>query len=67
MNTNRTVTWAVALLVWISLSEGLAKEKNGGAPDAHTKRGIELIQEKRFDEAVAQFTKAIQADPGNPR
>ena len=59
MNTNRKVTWAVALLISVLLSEGLAKEKagGGGAPDAHTKRGVELTQEKKFDEAVA--------DPGH--
>src|SRR6266446_7645821 len=69
MNTNRIVTLAVALLVSISLSEGLAKEKaegGGEASDAHSRRGIELAQEKKFDEAIAEFTKALQADPGNP-
>src|SRR5437879_7178175 len=30
-------------------------------------RGIELAQQKNFDAAVAEFTKAIEANPKDPR
>lgn len=63
---NRALSLAVASLLWISLSEGLAKEKSGGGEGA-TRKGIELAEQKQFDAAIAEFTKAIQADPGNAR
>src|ERR1035437_8932077 len=37
--------------------------KGGGSADAHTAKGFELVQQKQYDAAVAEFTKAIQADP----
>jgi tetratricopeptide (TPR) repeat protein len=71
MKTNRTLILAIAAVVWICpVDDGLAKGKasaSGGLSDAHTQRGIELAQEKKFDESIAEFTKAIQANADNPR
>src|SRR5438046_2275815 len=42
-----------------------AKPAAGGA--SHMQRGIELAQQKNFDAAVAEFTKAIEANPKDAR
>jgi Tetratricopeptide repeat. len=41
------------------------KSPAGGA--SHMQRGIELAQQKNFDGAAAEFTKAIEANPKDPR
>ena len=45
-----------------------ASAKRAPATDAggHNKRGIELAEQKQFDAAIAEFTKAIQASPKDP-
>src|SRR5438094_8661979 len=42
-----------------------AKPAAGGA--SHMQRGIELALQKNFDAAVAEFTKAIEANPKDAR
>ena len=42
-------------------------QKPAGGGASHMQRGIELAQQKNFDGAAAEFTKAIEANPKDPR
>src|SRR5712691_6555906 len=66
-NLNKqTTTLGTAFLLWFALvGTGLSKPPAGGA--GHMQRGIELAQEKQYDAAIAEFTKAIEANPKDPR
>src|SRR5947199_6563144 len=68
----RTTTQQMRLLTVVILLSGLwtgslfgAKKGNDAAE--HAKKAIELVQQKQYDAAVAEFTVAIQADPKNGR
>src|SRR6059036_2906495 len=65
----QTITIATTSLLCFAASHvGLgkpAKPTGGGA--SHMQRGIELAQQKNFDGAVIEFTKAIEANPKDPR
>jgi Flp pilus assembly protein TadD len=62
----QTITVATALFLWLGAIEiGFAKPPAGGA--GHMQRGIELAQQKQYDAAIAEFTKAIQANPKDAR
>src|SRR5215472_14907554 len=47
--------------------EGAKPAKGGGGGGNHMQRGIELAQQKHFDQAAEEFGKAIQANPKDPR
>jgi tetratricopeptide (TPR) repeat protein len=68
LNT-KTITIAAASLFCFAVSHVCLgkpqKSPAGGA--SHMQRGIELAQQKNFDGAVAEFTKAIEANPKDPR
>ncbi len=62
----QTITIATASLLWFAIvGTGFAKQAGGGA--AHMQRGIDLAQQKQYDAAIAEFTKAIEANPKDPR
>ena len=54
----------VALLVSGLLAPLHAKSKGGGD---HLAKGVELAQQKQYDAAIAEFTKAIEANPKDAR
>ena len=61
-----TVTFATGSILWLAaISTGFSKPPAGGA--GHMQRGIELAEQKHYDAAVAEFTKAIEANPKDPR
>src|SRR5438874_10638640 len=61
----RTIIIATASLLCFAGSHVcLAKPAAGAA--SHMQRGIELAQQKNFDAAIAEFTKAIEANPKDP-
>src|SRR5437868_4245671 len=63
----QTITMAISVFVWsIILGTASAKPPAGGA-GAHMQRGIEAAQQKQYDAAVGEFTKAIEANPKDPR
>src|SRR5438477_12302259 len=60
------ITFAMTLILWIAVIEiGFAKPPAEGA--GNMQRGIELAQQKQYDAAIAEFTKAIQANPKDAR
>jgi tetratricopeptide (TPR) repeat protein len=68
----RITTQQISLLTVVILLSGVsvgsvwgAKKGNAGAE--HATKGVELVQQKQYDAAVAEFTAAIQADPKNAR
>ena len=65
----RTIIIATASLLCFAGSHVcLAKPAKPAAGAAsHMQRGIELAEQKNFDAAVAEFTKAIEANPKDPR
>src|SRR6266567_2578678 len=65
----QTITIATTSLLCFAASHvGLGKPaKPAGGAASHMQRGIELAQQKNFDAAVAEFTKAIEANPKDPR
>ena len=50
----------------IAVSGPLQAKSKGGGGD-HVSRGIELAEQKQYDAAIAEFTKAIQANASDPR
>src|SRR5690242_19399395 len=54
-----------SLLCFAGVHVCLGKPPAGGA--SHMQRGIELAEQKSYDAAVAEFAKAIQANPKDPR
>src|SRR6266480_2182711 len=68
MLNKQTLTIATGLFLWLTAVHiGLAKKPAAGGGANHMQRGIELAQQKHFDAAVAEFTKAIEANPKDPR
>jgi len=62
----QTIIMVAALFLWLAAIEiGFAKPPAGGA--GHMQRGIELAQQKQYDAAIAEFTKAIQENPKDAR
>ena len=65
----KTITIATASLFCFAVSHVCLgkpqKSPAGGA--SHMQRGIELAQQKNFAGAAAEFTKAIEANPKDPR
>src|SRR6266702_1293295 len=69
MNMLNKQTLTIATALFLSLSAvhiGLAKKPAAGGGN-HMQRGIELAQQKQFDAAAAEFTKAIEGNPKDPR
>src|SRR5438093_9549704 len=67
MLNKQIITIATALFLWLTAVHiGVAKKPAAGGGN-HMQRGIELAQQKHFDAAVAEFTKAIEANPKDPR
>jgi tetratricopeptide (TPR) repeat protein len=68
MLNKQTITLAIAAFLWIAQTEsGLAKRAPATGSGEYNKRGIELAEQKHYDAAVAEFTKAIEANPKDPR
>src|SRR5438477_4594112 len=68
MLNKQTLTIATGLFLWLTAVHiGLAKKPAAGGGGNHMQRGIELAQQKHFDEAAAEFTKAIEANSKDPR
>src|SRR5205823_14031977 len=62
----QTITIATASLFWfVTLGIGFSKPPAGAA--GAMQRGIELAQQKQYDAAIAEFTKAIKENPKDPR
>jgi tetratricopeptide (TPR) repeat protein len=59
---------ATALLCLAQSGVGLAQTKKpaGGAAE-HANKGVKLVQSGAFDEAIAEFTKAIKLSPDDAR
>src|SRR5260370_36357432 len=67
MLNKQTLTIATALILSVAAVHiALAKKPAAGGGN-HMHRRIELAQQKRFDAAAAEFTKAIEANPKDPR
>src|SRR5260370_15009920 len=67
MLNKQTLTIATALILSVAAVHiALAKKPAAGGGN-HMQRGIELAQQKHFDAAAAEFTKAIEANPKDPR
>jgi len=41
--------------------------RGGGDGEGHAKRGEELVNQKQYDAAIAEFNKEVEASPGDPR
>src|SRR5205809_987833 len=64
MLNKQTVTLAVISLLWFAPVEvALSKRAAGGGGGGSMERGIQLAQQKQYDAAIVEFTKAIQANP----
>jgi tetratricopeptide (TPR) repeat protein len=68
MLNKQIITIATVSFLWVAAVHiALAKKPAAGGGGNHMQRGIELAQQKHFDEAAAEFTKAIQANSKDPR
>ncbi len=67
MLNKQTVALAIVSLFWFApVGTALAKRAGGGGGGGHMERGIQLAQQKQYDAAIAEFTKAIEANPKDP-
>ncbi len=62
----QTITVVTASLLWFTAAGTWAAKQAGGG-GGHMQRGIDLAQQKQYDAAIAEFTKAIEANPKDPR
>ena len=68
MSNKQLLTVAIAsILCCAAVHVDGAKPAKGGGGGNHMQRGIQLAQEKHFDQAAEEFGKAIQANPKDPR
>src|SRR6267378_1376121 len=68
MLNKQIITIITVSFFWIAAAQiAFAKKPAGGGGGNHMQRGIELAQQKHFDAAVAEFTKAIEANPKDAR
>src|SRR5262249_56140322 len=68
MLNKQAITIGIAsLLCCVVVQVAPAKKPAAGGRGNHIQRGIELAQQKHFDQAVAEFTKAIEANPKDTR
>ncbi len=65
LNKQVITTATASLLCFAAIQVGSGKAPAGGA--GHMQRGIDLAQQQHYDAAVAEFTKAIEANPKDPR
>src|SRR3989440_9588349 len=42
------------------------KHGGGGDTESHRRKGVELIDAKQFDQAIAEFNREVEAAPGEP-
>src|SRR5437867_8633960 len=66
MLNKQIITIATASFLSLAAAHIAFTKKPAGGGN-HMQRGIELAQQKHFDEAATEFTKAIQANPKDPR
>src|SRR5438132_11511825 len=67
MLNKQIITIITVSFLWIAGAQiGLAKKPATGGGGNHMQRGIELAQQKHFDAAVAEFTKATEANQKHP-
>ena len=46
----------------------LAQARSRGSdPGGHTNRGVRYARDKQYDKAISEFTKAIEAQPNDPK
>src|SRR5688572_13343005 len=60
----------VFLVVSTSFNEANAQRKRSsvsGDPGGHTNAGVEFARKKQYDKAIEEFTKAIEAQPNDPK
>jgi Flp pilus assembly protein TadD len=67
MLNKQAITIAIASLLCCAPVQIAPAKKPAGGGANHMQRGIELAQQKHFDGAVEEFTKAIKEEPKNAR
>jgi tetratricopeptide (TPR) repeat protein len=68
MKTRTTLTLSILLsALFFAVPVTNAKKRGGGDSDAHRMKGIELASAKQFDQAIAEFNKAVEGAPDDPR
>src|SRR5205809_7239393 len=67
MLNKQIITIATASFLSLAAAHIALTKKPAGGWGNYIQRGIELAQQKHFDEAAAEFTKAIQANSKDPR
>ena len=69
MKTRTTLTLSILLsALFFAAPVTNAKKRGGGGEDAdaHRRKGVELIDAKQFDQAIQEFNKEVEAEPGEP-
>src|SRR5437773_56469 len=68
MKIRTTLTLSILLsALFFAAPVASAKKRGGGDSDAHRMKGIELANAKQFDQAIAEFNKAVEGAPDDPR
>lgn len=67
MKANETRCFAFFLCAAIVLIGFDTEARSSRDPGGHTNRGVRYAREKQYDKAIAEFTKAIEAEPSDPK
>ena len=67
LNKQTIIIATASLLCLQPVTSAWETGEAGSGRASHMQRGIELAQQKNFEGAVAEFTKAIEANPKDPR
>src|ERR1700738_1296223 len=65
MMTRDQIATGIAVFALMIRAAGPLQAKRKGGD--HLEKGVELAQQKQYDAAIAEFTKAIEADPKDAR
>src|SRR5205823_12516318 len=68
MKIRTTLTLSILLsALFFASPVASAKKRGGGDSDAHRMKGIELANAKQFDQAIAEYNKAVEGAQHDPR
>src|SRR5436309_2219491 len=63
---NLIISSIAITLVFTAAPSLQAKRSGGGDGESHRRRAVELVDAKQYDAAIAEFTKVVEASPGDP-
>src|SRR5438105_946590 len=63
---NLIISSIAITVVFTAAPSAHAKRSGGGDGEGHRRKAVELVDAKQYDAAIAEFTKVVEASPGDP-